>query len=387
MRAMTKFMMLALLLNIVACAAVDKKNDPVKDPVTDPKKDPSTDTTTTTTTTTTATLPEVTAPSAAMLALLDTQCATRPEEMQVSGSSDGVDYDYTEVLVEQDQGDTLAGDGIGFEVMNQVGNIYVEPSTDGKVHWGARKWVLAKTKDDATKAMSDIVITSKITSEDVASIAVENPSEEFPKPQYEVCVVVQAPATLEHYLFVAVGNVISLNHEGDLLVSLFSGDVKIDHHGAGSVVIDNGLGDIDITSTANIADINISNISGDITVDDQGVGALSISNYEGDVTASAHTLSSVVIGVDSGDINFTLDGTGNILTSTDAEVENSLTTTSGDINVSLNSSAVLALSATTTAGDVTDQGVLEESPYSTALNGGTITLNMSSDAGDIKIVH
>lgn len=363
MKTMTKCIILALVLPMVACtvSSTGKKQDDAK----------STDTTN---------LTEVTAPSAAMLALLNKQCETRPEEMRVSGSINGTNYDYTEVLVEQDQGSSISGDATNLGVLNINGAIYVEPSSDGDVHWGARKWVLAKTKEDASKAMSDIKITSEIDAEKSATVLVDHPSEYFPKPRYEVCVVVQAPATWLHQIQNDSGSITSVNHEAKLAIRIDSGDTEIVSHGSGSIEVESNSGIVDITTTSAVENISVSNDSGDITVDDEGDGSLDLSTSSGVITAYANSLSEMTLSADSGIIDMFLGGTGEVLSA-----DSSITADSGSISITLDAAASLILKAEVSSGIIDAPSASGDDTYNKTLNGGTVTLTMSAESGIISI--
>lgn len=147
-------------------------------------------------------------------AIVDSECNSRPSPTRVNGVINGVSFNYTEVLSEQDEGNVIS-DGTSLLAKNIDGNLYVEPSTDGKVYWGARKWALAEDKAKADEAIKNVKITSTV-SNSAANVIVDHPSEPFPGPRYQVCLVIKAPADWVHELENVAGILTSLDHAGPL---------------------------------------------------------------------------------------------------------------------------------------------------------------------------
>lgn len=178
--------------------------------------------------------------------LLEAQCQNRPQPLVVGSATINGQFisGYTEVLSESDEGNIISGSS-QLHAKDLVGNLYVEPATDGNVTWAARKWALAANKTKSDTALAKISISSKDNS-DNAEVMVSHPNSILPGERYTVCVVVRAPAEWIHTLSNGTGNLTSVSHSGNLNADVETGNLDIEQSGTGYVTAQVGTGDMSV---------------------------------------------------------------------------------------------------------------------------------------------
>ncbi len=289
----------------------------------------------------------------------------------------------TQALSEQDEGNII-GDGTKLNAKNIVGILHVEPSTDGKVSWAARKWVYADTKENADAAMKDIKITST-TDKGEAQVIVDHPSGQS-SLRYETCVVVKAPAEWIENLRNDLGVLEVLAHgTGAITAKSLSGIIDVETQSTGIVDINSETGIINLKHSGSGPD-KIETKSGSIDVETQSTGIVDINSETGIINLKQSGSGAVTLQTTSGSIDSTLYQVS-------SQADSLINSETGSIMLNLSGSLATNLNAQVTTGSISvPSGFPQPTTVNTTgaslvgrLNGGGSTLTLRSNTGSILI--
>lgn len=310
--------------------------------------------------------------------LLTKQCATPPTGTTIDTFVNNQHIVYQDKVVAEDEGDLIT-DGKKLFAKNLNGVLYIEPSGDNKVYWGARKWTFAKDEETAKKNQKNISITSK-TVTDEGQVVVSHPDSTFSSYNiinnalvfnshgegYQVCLVLKAPAEFVQRLEQDSGILTSMDHNNDLAINENSGDLTIKGHKNGNLSLNKG--------------------SGVSTVEKTGSGSLTLKQDSGTRELSVNTSTALNINSGSGDTILKFLDAGSL------QKDGLMTKNSGTIEIITNGVG-FKLDATTQSGAI-DAPIATELPQKnnvgdiilfTNINNGGATLKITSGSGVITI--
>ena len=210
---------------------------------------------------------------------------------------------------------------------------------------------------------------------------------------------IRIPSGKTVLVYLAVGEVVVSNVDGDLTVSAGSADVRSSGT-SGRLVLDTGSGDVsvdgargDVTLDTGSGDVSASNVSGDELTADTG---------SGDVTGSGITVAELSVDTGSGDVDVqgveatevSVDtGSGDVeiaFRSSPAEV--SVDTGSGDVTLALPASWESRVELDTASGDIhSDFRMTVEEMDDDYVRGrvgsGGGSLEVDTGSGDVRLVQ
>ncbi len=311
----------------------------------------------------------------AISAIFESECKNRPTPSASSGL----------VLSEQDDANVLSG-ASKLMASNVSGTLYVEPSTDGKVTWAARKWAIASTKAKADDNVKNVKVNSSVTGGE-ADLVVSQPNVNTNNEQYQVCIVVQAPADWIQKLTNSSGDLHSVSHVGTLTADTSSGDLIIDSHGAGAITAQVSSGTLSVETASNNP-VNLDASSGVVNLIQTGSGNVTAQSASGAVNVTADSRVGVQLTTSSGAVDYTLlDGGIPLKTASTIDVSTGVVTLELSSKVGLQLDAqvdVGTIAAPASFGNPQTFDTTGQKLASTVSPGGA-TLTVRSSTGTINI--
>ena len=181
-------------------------------------------------------------------------------------------------------------------------------------------------------------------------------------------------------IYLAAGEVVVSNVDGDLTVSGGSADIRSSGT-SGRLVLDTGSGDVAIDGAR--GDVSLDTGSGDILADNVSGDDLTADTGSGDVTGSGITVGELNVDTGSGDVEITFRS---------SPTEISVDTGSGDVTLALPASWESSVELDTGSGDIHSDFPLtveemDEDYVRGRVGTGGGSLEVDTGSGDIRLIQ
>ncbi len=210
---------------------------------------------------------------------------------------------------------------------------------------------------------------------------------------------IRIPSGKTVLVYLAAGEVVVSNVDGDLTVSSGSADIRSSGT-SGRLVLDTGSGDVAVDGAR--GDVSLDTGSGDITADNVSGDDLTADTGSGDVTGSGITVGDLNVDTGSGDVSvqgveatgvFVDTGSGDVevaFQSSPAEI--SVDTGSGDVTLALPASWESSVELDTGSGDIHSDFPLtveemDEDYVRGRVGTGGGSLEVDTGSGDIRLIQ
>lgn len=165
-------------------------------------------------------------------------------------------------------------------------------------------------------------------------------------------------------------------YKNDLSIGTTSGDISISNTNLNNLNINSTSSDIELNNVSS-TNSTISTTSGDIDLSNVNFTSSNIKTSSGDISSNSSLLGNTQIETTSGEIELHLNDIG---------TNNTISSTSGDVELSIPSDIGYTLSFNTVSGDLsTHNGIETNNGIKNFVNGdGNKTLNISTVSGDLE---
>ena len=200
-------------------------------------------------------------------------------------------------------------------------------------------------------------------------------------------------------IYLAAGEVVVSNVDGDLTVSAGSADVRSSDT-SGRLVLDTGSGDVSVDGAR--GDVMLDTGSGDVTVSNVSGGALTADTGSGDVTGSDITVGELSVDTGSGDVSVeSIEATEVSVDTGSGDVELSfrsspneiwVDTGSGDVTLALPASWESSVELDTASGDIHSDFPLtveemDDDYVRGRVGSGGGSLEVDTGSGDVRLIR